>query len=66
VTNLEDRDLCELNQRGVNSPGYVPGPYSEVAESLVLRFTNYYVTMAQQYIAATEARAASVPALAAE
>ena len=47
ATNLEDRDLCELNQRGVNSPGYTPGPYSAVAESLVLRFVNYYVTQAK-------------------
>jgi Rieske 2Fe-2S family protein len=66
ATNLEDRDLCELNQRGVNSPGYTPGPYSEVAESLVLRFTNYYVTQATRYIAELEARTVSVPALAAE
>ena len=37
-TNLQDRDLCETNQRGVNSLGYVPGPYSEEAEALVMRF----------------------------
>lgn len=50
VTNMEDRDLCELNQRGVDSLGYRPGPYSEVAESLVLRFVNYYVSKALDYI----------------
>ncbi|WP_227321867.1 aromatic ring-hydroxylating oxygenase subunit alpha [Acidisoma silvae] len=54
VTNMEDRDLCELNQRGVDSPAYRPGPYSEVAESLVLRFTDYYVTKALDYIDAVE------------
>jgi len=54
VTNMEDRDLCELNQRGVDSPGYRPGPYSAVAESLVLRFTNYYVSKALDYIDAVE------------
>ena len=36
-TNLQDRELAENNQRGVNSVGFVPGPYSEQAESLVLR-----------------------------
>lgn len=68
ATNLEDRDLCELNQRGVNSPAYTPGPYSEVAESLVERFTSYYVKTAKAFIAETEGRstALSVPALAAE
>jgi Rieske 2Fe-2S family protein len=54
VTNMEDRDLCELNQRGVDSPAYRPGPYSAVAESLVLRFTNYYVSKALAYIDAVE------------
>ena len=41
-TNLQDRDLCENNQRGVNSLGYVPGPYSEEAEALVMRFVDWY------------------------
>ena len=27
-TNLQDRELAEKNQRGVNGIGYVPGPYS--------------------------------------
>ncbi len=44
TTNLQDRDLCELNQRGVNSPAYAPGPYSEISEALVHRFTDYYCT----------------------
>jgi glycine betaine catabolism A len=67
ATNLEDRDLCELNQRGVNSPAYTPGPYSEIAESLVERFTRNYVTTALAFIEEAETRAmASIPALAAE
>lgn len=64
LTNLEDRELCELNQRGVDSPAYRPGPYSEVAESLVERFTSYYVATALDYI--DEVGAASLPALAAD
>jgi Rieske 2Fe-2S family protein len=65
ATNMEDRDLCELNQRGVDSLGYRPGPYSEVAEALVDRFTNYYVATALDYIAEVE-EATPMPALAAE
>lgn len=41
-TNLQDRALVENNQRGVNSVGYVPGPYSPISEALALRFTNWY------------------------
>lgn len=63
TTNLEDRDLCELNQRGVDSPGYRPGPYSEVAEPLVRRFTNHYVAEALAYLNEIEApRLAAVAA----
>ncbi len=51
-TNDQDRELAENNQRGVNSRGYVPGPYSELAESLVLRFTDWYCNRAQSYIEA--------------
>ena len=49
-TNYQDRDLAENNQRGVNSVGYTPGPYSTDAESLVLRFTNWYCERARSFI----------------
>jgi Rieske 2Fe-2S family protein len=52
-TNLQDRELAENNQRGVNSVGFVPGPYSPNAESLVLRFVDWYCNTAQDYIAGT-------------
>ena len=42
TTNLQDIELVENNQRGVNSAGYVPGPYCEEAESLVMRFVDWY------------------------
>ncbi|WP_284947221.1 aromatic ring-hydroxylating oxygenase subunit alpha [Acidisoma cladoniae] len=58
TTNMQDRDLCELNQRGVNSPGYLPGPYSQVAESLVARFTNYYCNTAREYLDERDGKAA--------
>ena len=42
TTNRQDIELVENNQRGVNSIGYTPGPYSEEAEALVDRFTSWY------------------------
>jgi Rieske 2Fe-2S family protein len=48
TTNNQDIELVENNQRGVNSIGYVPGPYSEEAESLVGRFTDWYCAEAER------------------
>jgi Rieske 2Fe-2S family protein len=42
TTNRQDIELVENNQRGVNSLGYMPGPYSVEAEALVGRFTDWY------------------------
>lgn len=42
VTNRQDRDLAEMNQRGVNGIGFVPGPYSPNAEAYVIRFVDWY------------------------
>ena len=50
ATNLQDRALCENNQRGVDSPGYRPGPYSEEAESLTIRFVDWYCETARTYL----------------
>jgi Rieske 2Fe-2S family protein len=49
-TNLQDCDLCENNQQGVNSLGYTPGPYSEEAEALVIRFSDWYCAELGRYI----------------
>jgi glycine betaine catabolism A len=49
-TNLEDKQLAENNQAGVNSIGYTPGPYSPEAEMLALRFTDWYCDKARAYI----------------
>lgn len=49
-TNIQDRDLAENNQRGVNGLGYRPGPYSPEAEILVLRFIDWYCAKARAYI----------------
>ncbi|WAJ28789.1 aromatic ring-hydroxylating oxygenase subunit alpha [Antarcticirhabdus aurantiaca] len=53
VTNMQDRDLVENNQRGVNSVGYTPGPYSESDESYVLRFVDWYCDKALDFVAET-------------
>lgn len=49
-TNLEDKALAENNQLGVNSIGYTPGPYSQEAEMLAQRFTDWYCDKARVYI----------------
>ena len=49
-TNLQDRDLAENNQRGVNGRGYRPGPYSEEAEQLVVRLVDWYCAKARSYL----------------
>ena len=49
-TNLQDRELVETNQKGVDSPGYRPGPYSPDAEALTLRFVDWYCRTATAYL----------------
>ena len=51
ITNLEDRDLVENNQRGVNALGYVPGPYCEAREAYLMRFVDWYCAAATAYVA---------------
>jgi phenylpropionate dioxygenase-like ring-hydroxylating dioxygenase large terminal subunit len=41
-TNEEDAHLIENNQRGVDSIGYEPGPYSSRAEWTVGEFADWY------------------------
>lgn len=50
-TNLQDRELAENNHRGIQSPGYTPGPYSPEAEALALRLTDWYCDKARDYVA---------------
>lgn len=42
ATNDQDRRLAEENQRGINSKGYQPGPYSETFEFGVIDFIDWY------------------------
>ncbi len=58
-TNLQDRDLVENNQRGVNSLGFVPGPFSTQSESLALRFTDWYVNRVRELLPRPEGNVVS-------
>lgn len=49
-TNLQDRDLAETNQRGINGMGYVPGPYSPEAETYVNDFVDWYCDRLTGYL----------------
>ncbi|WP_299132424.1 aromatic ring-hydroxylating dioxygenase subunit alpha [uncultured Amaricoccus sp.] len=42
ATNDEDRRVVEENQKGINSPAYVPGPYSAIQEDGVIQFVDWY------------------------
>lgn len=42
ATNAEDRRVVEDNQKGVNSPAFVPGPYSPLHELSVDGFVQWY------------------------
>jgi Rieske 2Fe-2S family protein len=41
-TNRQDWEMCERSHQGVKSPGYRPGPYSNL-ESLLGEFDQYYL-----------------------
>ncbi|MDE1949014.1 MAG: aromatic ring-hydroxylating dioxygenase subunit alpha [Burkholderiales bacterium] len=43
ATNLQDQALAEHNQQGVDSPAFVPGPYSPGAEEGVAAFIDWYL-----------------------
>ncbi|MCV6590620.1 MAG: aromatic ring-hydroxylating dioxygenase subunit alpha [Marinobacterium sp.] len=48
ATNEQDRVLGEENQRGINSVGYEPGPYSETFEFGVVNFIDWYRNTLQE------------------
>ena len=62
-TNDEDRRIVEENQIGINSPAYVPGPYSAHQESGVIQFIDWYARFMQDRLLG---QMRSRPALAAE
>jgi Rieske 2Fe-2S family protein len=52
----QDRELAENNQRGVNSIGYIPGPYSSEAEDFTRGFVEWYKADARVAALACSAR----------
>lgn len=42
ATNLEDKKVVEMCQQGVGSPAYEPGPYSQIHETGVAQFVDWY------------------------
>lgn len=47
ITNREDCELAELNQRGVNSSRFVPGPNNPAREALIKTALDKYLGMMQ-------------------
>ncbi len=50
LTNDQDRDLCEKNHEGISSIGYQPGPYSQIREPHVIKFTEWYAGHMADYL----------------
>lgn len=50
TTNIQDKELAENNQCGVDAYGYTPGPYSHDGEALVMRFVDWYCDKARAYL----------------
>ena len=42
ATNEQDQRVVEVNQKGVSSPAYEPGPYSSLHEGGVIQFLDWY------------------------
>jgi len=42
ATNNQDLQLVEETFRGVSSPAYIPGPFSDIAENGVCQFVDWY------------------------
>ncbi|WP_413208054.1 aromatic ring-hydroxylating oxygenase subunit alpha [Rhodospirillum sp. A1_3_36] len=54
ATNAQDRTLAEENQRGVHSPAYEPGPYSEISEFMAINFIAWYRGQLAQFLSGDE------------
>ncbi|MER2536968.1 MAG: aromatic ring-hydroxylating dioxygenase subunit alpha [Rhizobiaceae bacterium] len=50
-TNDEDRRIVEENARGIRSPAYEPGPYSEIHEGGVIQFVDWYAAFMEPRLA---------------
>ena len=48
MTNAQDAALVGECQIGTQSPGYTPGPYSEIEENGVCQFVDWYCQTMQR------------------
>lgn len=48
IVNIEDKKIVELQQVGVNSPAYVPGPYHQPMEIDARKYIANYLAMVQE------------------
>ena len=54
----EDKEVVENNQRGIATPAYKVGPYSESQEAGVAQFGNWYAKTLSDRLAETRLIAA--------
>jgi Rieske 2Fe-2S family protein len=54
ATNAQDRRIVHENQIGMNVPTYQPGPYSQVQESGVRQFVQWYASRMQAGVEAEQ------------
>jgi Ring hydroxylating alpha subunit (catalytic domain) len=50
-TDNQDRRIVEENARGIRSPAYEPGPYSEVHEGGTVQFVDWYASFIEPRLA---------------
>jgi glycine betaine catabolism A len=60
MTNDQDRQIVEENQRGVSSPAYTPGPYAPDHEGGVMQFVEWYRNVMEASLGGDAVRLRSV------
>jgi glycine betaine catabolism A len=53
-TDNQDRRIVEENARGIRSPAYEPGPYSEVHEGGTVQFVDWYTSFIERRLVEDE------------
>ncbi|APA90523.2 aromatic ring-hydroxylating dioxygenase subunit alpha (plasmid) [Paraburkholderia sprentiae WSM5005] len=48
LANIEDKKIVELQQQGVNSPAYIPGPYQIPLEDYARKYIAHYLAMVKE------------------
>lgn len=54
ATNEQDRQLVEETFRGVSSPSYIPGPFSDISENGVCQFVDWYCATMKKKLTISE------------